>query len=303
MSKDINKQALNKLNIVGKLLDKTFNEGMTSTGKKYERANLTVRVTQMVDNREETSEIPVAMFATPFTNGGSPNPAYENIQRLKTMHSVQDVGEAEADTIAMTSAELQENNFVSRNSGQLINTWQIRNSFVNVNKKAKDIASFNIDVFIMDMHDEVDSEGDPTGRLIIKGGIVQWGGRLDVVNFIVESPEKVDYVQRSWNINETVKIGGRIRYTSKEENRPAATSSWGEELPETTTRTVRELIVTTGNDSAYDEDFSYDPADIKKAFNVRKANLEQLQINAKNGGSSKPAVAAPTGGAKKYDWE
>ena len=299
--RDINKQALNKINIVGKLLDKSFTEGTMSNGKKYERANLTVRVTQMVDNREETSEIPVVMFASPYTNGGSPNPAYDNIQHLKSMHSVQDVGEAEADIIVMTSAQLQENNFVSRNSGQLINTWQIRNSFVNVNKKAKDIASFTVDAFIMDMHDEVDSEGDPTGRLIIKGGIVQYAGRLDVLTFIVESPEKVDYVQRSWNINETVKIGGRIRYTSREENKSAATSSWGEELPETTTRTIRELIVTTGNDSAYDEDFSYDPADIKKAFNVRKANIEQLQIDAKKGGSSKPA--APASGVKKYDWE
>ena len=301
MSKDINKQALNKVNIVGKLLDKSFTEGTMSNGNKYERANLTVRVTQMVDNREETSEIPVVMFASPFTSTGKPNPAYENIQRLKGMHSVQDVGEAEADVVAMTSAQLQENNFVSRNSGQLINTWQIRNSFINVNKKAQDIASFTVDGFIMDMHDEVDSEGDPTGRLVIKCGIIQYAGKLDVVNLIVESPEKVDYIQRSWNINETVKIGGRIRYTSREENKSASTSSWGEELPETTTRTIRELIVTTGNDNAYDEDFAYDPADIKKAFNVRKANLEQLQMDAKNGGGSKPA--APAGGAKKYDWE
>lgn len=301
MSRDITRPSLNKVNIVGKLLDKTFNEGVSkNTGNKYERANFTVRVTQNVDNREETSEIPVSMIASPFTGNNKPNPAYENIQRLKLLHSIQEVGASEASIVSLTSAELQENNFVSRNSGQLISGWQIRNSFINTNFRPKDIASFVVDSFIMDMHDEVDNEGDPTGRLIIKGGVVQWNGKLDVFNFIVESPEKVDYLQRSWNVNDTVQIGGRIRYTSREENRSAAMSSWGEELPETTTRLVRELIVTTGSDGAYDEDFAYDPTDIKKAFNARKAYLEQLQMNAK---AAAPSKAAPAANTKRYDWE
>ena len=42
--KDIMQQATNKITIIGKLLDATFNKGTTSEGKPYERANLTVRV-------------------------------------------------------------------------------------------------------------------------------------------------------------------------------------------------------------------------------------------------------------------
>ena len=41
----------------------------------------------------------------------------------------------------------------------------------------------------------------------------------------------------------------------------------------------------------------YDPAEIKKAFNIRKAKMEQLQIDAKQ--NTKSAVK-PAG---KYDWE
>ena len=296
MSKEIMNQATNKINIVGKLLDKSFAEGTMKNGNKYERANLTIRVTQTYDGVTETSEIPVSMFASPYTSRGTANPAWENLQNLKTMKSIQDVGEAEAATVRMTSANLQENNFVAR-SGQLVNTWQIRDSFINTAKMA-DIASFNIDIFIMDMRDEVDRDGDPTGRLIIKGGIVQYGGKLDVVEFIVEAPDKVNYIQRNWNIDDTVNIGGRIRVTSQEEKRAASESSWGEELPETSTRMVRELIITRGSDEAFDEEFAYDKDEIRKAFNVRKANLEQLQVDAKKA-QQKPA-SQPT---SKYGWE
>lgn len=303
MSKDITTQATNKMNIVGKLVSATFAEGKMKNGGTYERANLVIRVTQEYDGVKETSEIPVSMFASPYTTRGTANPAFESLQKVKNMKTVQNCGEAEADTVRMTNGSLQENNFVSRNSGQLINTWQIRNSFLNTTKMA-DIATFNVDIFILDMHDETDRDGDPTGRLVVKGGIVQYGGKLDVVEFIVEAPDKVNYIQRNWNINDTVNAGGRIRFTSREESRRTSESSWGESIPETSTYMVRELIITYGSDEPFDEDLAYSPDDIRKAFNVRKAELEQLQLDAKKGNAPKAAAAAaPAANASKYDWE
>jgi hypothetical protein len=214
------------------------------------------------------------------------------------MKTIQDVGEAEATTVRMTNANIRENNFVSKN-GQLINGWQINTSFLNEGKVAE-IASFNVDVYIMDMHEEVNRDDEPTGRLIVKGAIVQYNGRLDVVEFIVEDSDSVNYISRNWEPNKMVNVGGRIRVTSEEEKRSASESSWGEELPETSTRMVRELIITRGSDEPFDEDFSYTWEDIKKAFNDRKARLEQLQIDAKKGGgTAKAAESAPS----KYSWE
>jgi hypothetical protein len=300
MSKNIMEQATNKINIVGKLLDTTFREGKTSAGQVYESCNFTVRVTQTYGGREETSEIPVSIFATQYTSQNKPHPGYKNIQEMKKMKTVQDYGEAEATVVRMTSANIRENNFVAR-SGQLINGWQINTSFLNEGKMA-DIASFNMDIFIMDMHEEVDREGEPTGRLVIKGAVVQYGGRLDVIEFIVEDNDAVNYISRNWEENKTVNVGGRIRVTSQEEKRSASESSWGEELPETSTRMVRELIITRGSDEPFDEDFAYDAVEIKKAFNERKARLEQMQVDAKKGGSTKSATtsAAPGG---KFSWE
>ena len=297
--KDINVQAQNKVTVVGKLLDVVTGEGQLSDGRHYERATLTIRTTQTYGGREETSEIPVSLFATQYTSTGKQNPAWTSMQAIKTLKTAQNVGIDDADTVRVSSGNLQENNFVSRN-GQLINGWQIRSSFISGSKVA-DVASFICDIFIMDMHDEVDRNGEPTGRLVVKGGLVQYGGKLDVIEFIVEDPNAVDFISRNWEINQTVTVKGRIRVTSTEEKSSGNDASWGEDIPETTTRFVRELIITKGDDEGKEEGFAYNPADIKNAFNVRKANIEQLQIDAKNGGKKAAAPAKST--SNKYSWE
>ena len=271
--KTINDKAQNNITIAGKLLDATFTKG-SKDGRPYERFNLTVRVSQKYLGVDETSEIPVSGIVSQFTKNGAPNPAYASLQQLKNFKTVQNCGFAEADSIKITRGSISENNFMSR-SGNLINGWQIRTTYVN-KSEAKDIASFLIDIFIMDMKEELDKDETPTGRLIIKGGIVQYDSSLSVLEFIVEDPQCVEYISSNWNINDTVYIKGRIRYTSTEVNSTAG-SSWGEDVPDTSTRTVRELIITTGSDEPYDEDSAYDPVEIKKAFNIRKANIEQLQ--------------------------
>ena len=301
MSKSISIQAGNKLNLAGILMDVTPGEGKLADGRPYKRATVTIRVTQTYGGKTETSDIQVGMFATEFTSTGKQNPAWTSLMDLQLMKTAQKCGVENAAHVRLTGATLQENNFVSR-TGQLINGWQIRGSFIN-EAKVSDVASFVTDIFIMDMHDEVDREGDTTGRLVIKGGIVQYGGKLDVVEFIVEAPDTVEYISRNWEVNGTVTVKGRIRVLSQEEEVQA--SGWGEDVPETTTRFVRELIITTGDDECKEEDFAYDPVEIKKAFNERKAAIEQMQINArasapKQGAGSANAAEASS---KKYDWE
>ena len=300
--KSISIQAQNKINLAGTLMDATFGSGTLSDGRPYQRATVTIRVTQTFGGKTETSDIQRSMFATEFTSTGKPNPAWKSINELKLMKTAQNVGIDNASHVRCTGDSLQENNFVSRN-GQLINGWQIRGSFIN-EAKISDVATFITDIFIMDMHEEVNREGDTTGRLVIKGGIVQYAGKLDVVEFIVEEPDTVEYISRNWEVNGTVTVRGRIRVLSKEEE-PVSSSGWGEDVPDTTTRFVRELIITTGDDECKEEDFAYDPVEIKKAFNERKAAIEQMQINArasspKQGAGSAPAAEAST---KKYDWE
>ena len=297
--KDINIQAGNKINLAGTLMDVTTGNGKLSDGRPYKRATVTVRVNQTYGGKTETSDIQVGMFATEFTSTGKQNPAWKSLQDLELMKTAQNVGIDNASHVRLTGATLQENNFVSRN-GQLINGWQIRGSFIN-EAKVSDVASFVTDIYIMKMTEEVDREGDTTGRLIVQGGIVQYGGKLDVVNFIVEAPDTVEYISRNWVENGTVTVKGRIRVLSQEEE--VQSSGWGEDVPDTTTKFVRELIITTGDDECKEEDFAYDPAEIRKAFNDRKAAIEQLQINARQTTKQGVASANAATTSKKYDWE
>lgn len=301
MSKSISVQAANKVNIAGKLLDVNPGSGTLSDGRPYERATVTIRVNQTFNGKEETSDVQVSMFATEFTSTGKANPAWKSLQDLKKMNTAQNVGIDGAANVRMTGVTLQENYFVAR-TGQLIDSWQLRGSFIN-EVKVSDVASFSTEIFIMDMHDETDREGDTTGRLVVRGGIVQYGGKLDVVDFIVENPDTANYISSNWTVNGTVNVRGRIRVASEEVETPA--SSWGEEVPDTTTRFVRELIITAGDDECKEEDLAYDPAEIKKAFNERKAAIEQAQINARQTAPKQGAGSANAASTsnKKYDWE
>jgi len=55
--KSISIQATNKLNLAGTLMDVTFGDGKLSDGRPYQRATVTVRVTQTFGGREETSDV------------------------------------------------------------------------------------------------------------------------------------------------------------------------------------------------------------------------------------------------------
>ena len=294
--KNIQTESYNSINIVGKLLSITTRSGKTSTEKPYESITLVVRVEDEIEGKKTVSEIPVNFFASPYTNAGAENPLYKNLQKMKELHSIQTHGLEGADLIRLSKANVRENYFVSR-GGQLVDGWQLRGAFCNsVKEGAKQEATFNMDGFILDIHDEVNRDGDTTGRLIFKVAVVQYAEAVDVFDLIVEAPDKADYLQRLLDVGQTFRFAGHIRYTTEQEQKPTATSSWGETISDDVTRTVRELIVTGGGEAPYEEDLGYDPVEIKKALNVRKAKMEQAQIDAK----PKAKSAAQTG---KFDWE
>jgi len=295
--KNLEVQSRNEVNIVGKLLSTTFREGTASTGKPYESCNYIVRVTQTIEGKEQTHEIPLSVFATKYTNSGKNNPAYKTVQDMKQMRTIQNDGEANATIVRINKASISENIFIPQ-SGQLIDGWQLRSSFVNEGGM-EEFARFTVEMFIIDMHDEIVND-ETTGRLIIRGGLVQYGEKVDVVEFIVEGANAIEYVTHNWEIGNTVVAAGRIRYTPQEAV-SSTVDSWGEDVMESGPKMARELVITGGPSELPDEDFMYDPAEIKKGLNARKANIEQMQLNAKNGGQKKQAPAVAS--RPKFDWE
>lgn len=293
--KTLNDICKNLVTVNGTLMSMSSNAGKTKDGRPYESVRYTVQVTQEYDGREETSDIELRGFAMQFKNDGGTNPSYEAIQRLKNLKTVQNYGFTDADKVSITRGTLKESSFVSKNTGSLVTAWELDSNFPSKARKP-DLASFNIDIFIRNMEDETDWEGETTGRLVVTGVLVQYGGNVDEVKFIVENPDSIEHISRNWNIGDTVNVGGRIREKSVEITRNRqSTSSWGEEIPETSTRVVRELIITRGSDTPYDEDEAYDPTEIKKGLNARKARIDQMANTTK----SEPKIETTK---KKFDW-
>ena len=314
MSKSIDIQAQNSVTITGKLNDVVVREGTVGKagknfGKPYRSGTLTIRVEQTYGGKTETSEIPVQFMAMKFKNDGSNNPAYDSIGQLSSQFkSIQNYGYDEASRIRVggKSGNISENMFVGRDGEQVVSSWRINSSFFNEVRGSDapgnaDCATFNVDIFIMSMARELTAEGEETGRLKIRGGVVGWGRRLDCLDFYVEDPTAVDYIERNWSMNDTVNAVGRIRYTSETVTNYHSENSWGEAIPQTTTKTKRELIITHGSDEPKSDEQAYAPEDMQVLNADRNSRKEQLKIEARTKNAQK--AAKPAVAASDYGWE
>ena len=307
MSKNVSVQATDNVTIVGTLMSLILREGQSkSSGAPYRSGAANIRVNQTYLGKTEVSEIPVNFIAMKFKKDGTINPAYENIGVLSNMKTAQNVGQSDAARVKIggKSGNINENMFAAPNNPEnVVSSWRINANFFNevdARMDTGDCATFNMDIFIMNMEHETTKEGEETGRLKIRGGVVQYGKKLDCIDFYVEDTSAIDFIERNWEVNTTVNVQGRIRYTSEVEEYHSA-SSWGEDIPHSTTKQKKELIITTGSDSPFDEDDGYAPEDIKVLNQDRLNRKEQIKIDAKNKAAKPaPAAAAPSTG---YGWE
>ena len=317
MSKSINVQSNNAVTITGKLNDVVVREGTSKNGgKPYRAGTVTIRVEQTYGGKGEISEIPVQFIAMKFKKDGTSNPAYESVGQLTSQFkSIQNYGYDEASRIRVAgkSGNISENMFVGRDGEQVVSSWRINSSFFNEVRGGEapgnaDCATFNMDIFIMAMTREMTAEGEETGRLKIRGGLVKYGGKVDCLDFFVENPTAIDFIERNYNQNDTAHFVGRIRFTSETITRQSE-NTWGESIPQTTTRKKRELIITGPGigheDGPNEEENSYNPEDIRVAMADRNTLKEQKKIEARakaKTGKAAPA-AATSSAAPTYDWE
>ena len=295
------KQAQNEVAVEGVFQELDIHEGMTKPGrdgktKEYIRGTVTINVTQQVGKELEVEEIPISFFATKYKNAGGSNPAYENINQLRGLKRMTTDGE-EADVIRLSSfGSIGENSFVSRTSGQLINYWNVNGSFFSkVVGTANPRALFKVKIVIRSIEDESNSEG-PTGRLKIKGIIVQYGGRADVVEFVVEDKQAAAHIIKRFQEKDTIVVGGYIRVTMATVIGKSATGAGedmiGEDLDFSSVSSSRrrELVITSVSPNPLDGEDAYDMEAIGVALNARKETLDK-KVADYTATASKPAAS------------
>ena len=319
MFKSIDTPALNSVVVNGALLGLDLREGKSAASKgskPYRSVNATVRVNQTYNKKDEVSEIPVSFIAMKHKKDGTDNPVYETLGKYATEYkTAQRNGIEEATNVNINgrrgNGTLSENMFASpQNPETVVSNWNINATFLNENRgiapgNGADCATFDIEIFILNIERELNREGEETGRLKIRGGVVKFGRKLDCLDFYVENPSAIDYIERNFNVNDTAHFVGRLRYTS-ETVKYETENSWGESIPQTSTTKKRELIITgpgMGCESGpYDEERSYNPEDIRILVADRNALKEQKKMEARSKANTKPAASAPAA-KPAYGWE
>lgn len=263
----------------GSFVKKATNETVNSIG-----GSIKVQVNQNINGKETILEVPVHMFASEYTNKGAKNPAYQNIERvMNEFTSIAAAGGVQgADAIRITNGKIVMNEFPNR-MGEISSYPRINASFISKIKKEdlKPEASFSVTFVVGKKTPEVDREGVETGRYKVTGVLPQYGGKVDVVDFITANPKVIQAIEQYWNENDTVSAIGRLNFSSRTET-VVKEVDFGEPQELVRTFSVSELVITGGSATPLDEERAYDLNEIKSALADRKIRLEKMKEDAKN---------------------
>ena len=244
-----------------------------------------VQVNQEINGEAVTLEVPVHLFASEYTNKGTKNPAYQSIERIMTEYvSIAAAGgAANADRVRVTNGKITMNEYYGQD-GRLISFPRISATFVNKVKADECVpkAEFSTQFVVAKKQKEVDNEGVETGRFKVTGVLPQYGGRVEVVEFITSNAKVIAAIDQYWNDNDTVSAIGRLNFSSRTET-VVKEVDFGEPQEVTRTISVSELVITGGSSTPLDGELAYDMNDIQAALAERKARLEERKNQSAKG--------------------
>ena len=267
-------------------------------GKTIENigGSIKVRVNQVLNGVDTELDIPVYLFANKMTNKGGPNPAYASIEKvMNEFVSIAAGGIDAADKIRITGANIRMNEYYNQN-GQLNSYPRINASFITKitdDSKFSPEATFSVIFVVGNMAYETDKDGvQIDNKYKIRGILPQYGGSVDVVDFFATSPSVIDAVSSYWTQGDTVKVNGKLNFTSTVEEKTVEVD-FGEPRIEKKTVSVSELIITGGSQTPLEGDFAYNADEIHEALDARQAKLAEMKEKSKSKESASKAASAP----------
>ena len=295
------KQSKNIAKIVGLLVENNLKVGSykkDGQDTEYVAGTLTIRVNQMISGKEEENEIPVSVWVGKYTKAGAINPAYESmVKAMNNYVSLAIADNPEAATKILISAGDIVENIYSPDGTNVRCSPRIRTSFINSITNLSNYvpeATFTMDIVVMDIADENNKDGIPTGRLKVKGMACKYDGSMDNFDFVVENPNAINFIRSYWQVNDTVQIGGKIRFTSKTEMIEVPTR-FGDPVYRPKTTTCRELIITADSSDVLTPEQKFTPAEIEAGQALRNQTIEKAKEKARataNTNVAKAAIAA-----------
>lgn len=282
------RQANAKVFIEGLVSEKKL-EVKTEDGKTKITGSLTVK----------TSDVNFVKFninANEKTNAGSDNKCYAGLVTVMNEYkTIAEVGEAEADKVKV-SGDL--NLYTSAQTGT--NIVGYKSNFFNRVKPNEDFepkAEFSVETFISSIIPETNTDGDETGRILVKGWVPTYNGIEPIT--LVAADDIASAVESTFEPGQTVEFYGDI-VNSKIETVTEIPVAIGKPKRTVKTDYKNELII-TGASVAYEEDVTsekpYEASVIKAAIQERTNKLEEAKAKAQSGQKATPN-ARPSGAAK-----
>ena len=273
------KQAENRCKIEGILSEIDLKPtSFMKNGKNMDAigGSIIVKVVQKISGKEKELMIPVHMFASRITNKGTPNPAYESIKKVMDEYvSIAAAGnEEQADRIRITNANIRMNEYYAQD-GRLVSFPRVNASFISKIRKdeCKPEATFTAQFAVGKKDEELDRNGEPTGRYRIDALLPQYGGKVDTMEFYATNPRVIDAITSYWENQKTYSAKGRLNFTSTTRE-IIEECDFGEPDVRVQTVTVSELIVTKGTQSALEEEMAFAPAELATALKEHMEHLE-----------------------------
>lgn len=273
----------NLVEVIGVLSEVDIKEG-TKDGKDYLAGTIKVKSKIEINKQKVDVEIPFNVYANKLTKNNTTNPAWESIKAIRDDGvSIAACGNEEEATyvrVYSSNGSIRENAFYNQ-AGQLVSTSRIGVSFFNVvqRNKYEDEARFETVIFLLKKIDEVDKEGNPTGRLIVKGAVPGYGGVVNVIDYVVTNIQAIEHINSFWNEGDTVKVYGKINFTTIVTTTMEETG-FGEPVSKKQTTSKRELVITSGSAGALDPEESFSQEDITVGLEERLKRINATKEKA-----------------------
>jgi len=266
------RQAEAKVNIEGLVSEVSLTEEMNKElGCNQISGYLTVKT-------DDTNFVRFNVRVNEKTKAGTDNKAYPGIVTVMNEYqSIAAVGEEAADKVRITG---DLNLYHSDQNNQDMVGYK-SNFFNRVTGEYNPHAEFDVEMFISGMTPEVNTDGEETGRILVKGWVPQYENGIEPLT-LVAPVDVADAVESTFEPGQTVRFFGEVindRVVIKREI-PVAI---GKPKIETHISSKNELRI-TGASEAYEEGVSpvapYDADTIKAAIQARKDRIESRKAQA-----------------------
>ncbi|WP_411735114.1 hypothetical protein [Paenibacillus sp. M2] len=251
---------------------------------------------------QETAESThtVNVFSFKMTKENKVSGLYKAICTIRDEYkTIEKDGIENADKVRIETTKNFDNGKVAKNEyvgqdGEWKSYPQLNAKFVN-RVTPSDVfepqAKFTLEIVIAALKDET-RNGEETGRLILKGYIVNYQEQKDdykkivPFDFIVDNPTSVNYVQNTYEKGQTVKVFGNI-VNQTIITKKLIEVGFGEPQEQIDRKDVREYVIVGGTPPYDDEDKNaFDTSLVREALKKRDAAIEVKKEEKKKKGNN-----------------